>query len=235
MRRKNSMPYILSPNIQIDSLGMWGEGHAYTKKSIYSVDSTPPVNYDEHILRPHSLTHLETPAHTIKDGKRLEHFYNTDLSYFYGPTLVIRLKGDKYVKDGNIHHWIISRAELEEALKPYIVPTKVLITTDTYPVNKNGYHDPNYVLTLSLEAAQLLVDLPGFNLYGNSWKSSDFRPGSRERPIHNKIFEKGLILENLNLRIVPEGVYFMCAFPLPLVDASESPVVPVLFSKNELI
>lgn len=70
------MPYVLSPIIKLDSPGMWSEGAAYEKKSIYSIDSgkNPPVNYDTHILRPHSLTNLETPAHTQKDGKRLETF-----------------------------------------------------------------------------------------------------------------------------------------------------------------
>lgn len=233
------MPYILSPKIKQNSSAMWMEGPAYEKKTIYSISSgkMPPVNYDEHILRPHSLTHFETPAHTMDGGKRLDYFYD-DLNYFFGPTLVIRLPGNNYESKGNgIFHWVIKKQEIVarfETHKLKAIPHKVLITTEFYPTNSDGYHDPNYVLTLSQEAADFLISLEGFHLYGTSWKSSDFNPGRIERPIHNTLFKRAGILENLNLKDVPEGIYFMTAFPLPLGEASESPVVPVLFTKEEL-
>jgi kynurenine formamidase len=216
---------------------MWMEGHGYEKKMIYSIASgkLPPVNYDEHTLRPHSLTHFETPAHTIADGKRLDSFYQ-DLNNFFGQTLVIKLQGNKYESKGNgVYHWVISKEEIEEKVKAQkAVPIKILISSDFYPLNSDGYHDPNYVLTLSQEAADYLISLDGFHLYGTSWKSSDFNPGRPERPIHNTLFKKAGILENLDLKNVPEGIYFIAAFPLPLGEASESPVVPVLFTKEEL-
>lgn len=230
------MPYVLSPKINHNSQSMWMEGPAYEKKSIYSISSgkLPPVNYDEHILRPHSLTHFETPAHTINDGKRLDSYYQ-DLNHFFGETLVIKLQGNKYESKGDgIFHWVISKEELEAKLKGKKTPQKILISTDFYPLNNDGYHNPNYVLTLSQEAADYLISLDGFHLYGTSWKSSDFNPGKPERPIHNTLFKKAGILENLALENVPEGSYFMTAFPLPLGEASESPVVPVLFTKEEL-
>lgn len=233
------MPYVLSPFITSDSPGMWAEGAAYEKKNIYSIESgkMPPVHYDEHVLRSHSLTHLETPAHTQKDGKRLEEYYQ-DPKWFFGQTLVIKLTGNHYVpKEGKVHHWVIEKEEIEERLKVLNVttfPEKILISSDFYPENCQGYHDPDYVLTLSQEAADYLVSHSQFNLYGTSWKSSDFNPGKMERPIHNTLFKRALILENLSLKHVPEGLYFMSAFPLPIKEASESPVVPVLFTKNEL-
>lgn len=231
------MPFILSPKINVGSTAMWMEGAAYEKKALYSIASgkLPPVNYDEHILRPHSLTHFETPAHTMPDGKRLDSFFK-DLNSFYGNTLVVKLQGNRYeAKGSGVYHWVISRDELEQKISSYkYVPQKILISTDFYPINKEGYHDPNYVLTLSQEAADYLISLEGFHLYGTSWKSSDFNPGKAERPIHNTLFKRAGILENLDLKIVPEGTYFLVAFPLPLGDASESPVVPVLFTKEEL-
>lgn len=233
------MPYILSPKITTRSSAMWGEQSAYEKKKLYSIDSgkLPPVNYDEHILRPHSLTHFETPAHTLIDGKRLDYFYQHP-EYFYGKTVVLKLRGNKYESKGNgIFHWVISVDEIKQRLQALsigIAPAKILITTEFYPLNDDGYHDPDYVLTLSQEAADFLISLSGFHLYGTSWKSSDYNPGKSDRPIHNTLFKKAGILENLDLKNVPEGIYFMTAFPLPLEDASESPVVPVLFTKDEL-
>lgn len=205
------MPYILSPMIEVESPGMWAEGSGYEKKSIYSIDSgkLPPVNYDEHILRPHSLTHLETPAHTIKNGDRLGSFYETKLDHFYGRTVVIKIPGNNYEPKENAQfHWIISKKEIQDRLAKLNiseVPSKLLISTEFYPLNDQGYHDPNYVLTLSQKAADFLISSPGFCLYGTSWKSSDFNPGKVERPIHNTLFKKALILENLNLNLVPEG------------------------------
>jgi arylformamidase len=89
------MPYILSPMISINSPGMWLEGPAYEKESIYSIEpgKMPPVNYDKHIICSHSLTHLETPAHTMRDGKHLDVFYQENVNHFFGKTVVIKLQG----------------------------------------------------------------------------------------------------------------------------------------------
>ena len=74
-----------------------------------------------------------------------------------------------------------------------------------------------------------------FCMYGTSWKSTDFQPGSKERPIHKIFFNNDtLIFECLNLQSVPNGEYYWFAFPLPLEGASESPVCPVLLTKQEL-
>lgn len=234
------MPYILSPIIKSGTQAMWLEGSGYEKRSIYKIegDKLPPVNYDEHILRPHSLTHFETPAHTLENGPRLESYFQNHINYFFGKTFVIKLSGNKFKKiNDNIHHWEITASEIQNRLKYFNNESfgKVLISVENYPENIDGYHDPNYVLTLSQEAADFLISLKDFHLYGTSWKSSDFNPGKKDRPIHNTLFSKGLVLENLKLNGVPEGVYFMSAFPLPLNHASESPVIPVLYSKEEII
>ena len=143
------MPYVLSPKIKQGSSAMWMEGPAYEKRTIYSISSgkAPPINYDEHILRPHSLTHFETPAHTNLDGKRLDSFYK-DPNYFFGSTFVVKLQGNKYAsRENGIYQSKISRAEIETKIKAQkSIPNKILISTDFYPVNNDGYHDPNYVL-----------------------------------------------------------------------------------------
>lgn len=232
------MPFILSPLINLNDPGMWGEGPSYQRKNIFSIESgkLPPVNYDEHILRPHSLTHIETAAHTQKHGHTVDYYFKNHLNYFYGSTLVVKLTGDKYKSLGDdIFHWEISEDEIRLALKKYeSIPSKILISTEKYYQNPEGYHDPKYVLTLSQAAADYLTALPGFHLYGTSWKSSDYNPGSSARPIHNTLFKNGIVLENLDLKNVPAGEFFMTAFPMPLVGASESMVVPVLFTKDEV-
>jgi arylformamidase len=234
------MPYILTPIIRQNLPGMWFEGNPYEVKNIYSIeaDKAPPVNYDCHIIKPHSLTHVETSKHVDKEGKGID-FYYKDPTKFFGEVLVIKLEGNNYKKvdpQNETYVWEISKKEIEEKLINFkgFELKKIFITTDFYPQNQFGFHDPDYVLILSQDAADYLISHPGFELYGTSWKSSDFKPGSLERPIHKTLFKKALVLECLDLKNVPEGRYFLTAFPLPLEGASESPVVPVLFEKHEI-
>lgn len=236
------MPYILSPKIKLGAPGMWGEGDAYKKENIYSIAAgkMPPVNYDLHMLKPHSLTHAEGALHVNEGGKSVNDYFS-NLKFMYGDCVCAKLKGNKYKlidPDKGIYVWEISKEDLKESIDRVIgskkMPAKVIVSSEFYPVNSDGFHDPNYVLILSQEAADYLVGHEDFNMYGTSWKSSDFKPGSPERPIHKTLFTKAIIFELLDLKDVPEGEYFFVGFPLRLEGASESPVTPVLFSKDEL-
>lgn len=239
------MPYILSPKLTLNMESHWLEGSPLEKENIYSIqpDRIPPVNYDKILLKPHSITHAESERHVLNDGKVIENYFENP-KYFYGPCIVVRLKGNKYRKIDsikNIYHWEVTKQELVENI--YRVQeehkinrfNKIILTSEFYPINKDGFHDSNYILTLSQSAADYLINVPDFNLYGTSWKSSDYQPGSLERPIHKTLFSKSIIFELLDLNTVPEGEYFFSGFPLRLPDSSESPVTPVLFSKDEII
>ena len=231
------MPFVLSPMIEEGLEGMWFEGSAYSKESIYKINnaSMPPVNYDLHKIASHSLTHAEAPKHTQKYGAGIEAYFSRP-NLFFGKARVLRLEGNGYRlvdKEKQIYHWEVSLEELKKQLEA--VPEKLLLTSDHYPESdQTPFHDPKYVLTLSKEAAKYLLSSDSFHLYGTSWKSSDFMPGSTERPIHNLLFEKAMILENLDLKNVPDGEYFYCGAPLPIVGASESPICPMLFLYDEI-
>lgn len=241
------MPYVLSPVIREDYEGMWFEGSPYKKETIYDINSTdpkaPPVNYSAYTLKPHSLPHIEGSAHTVKEGKTIEHYFTEkNLKHFWGKTLVIKLKGNNFKVHPtavSIKLWEISLTELKtEIVKTSgndSIPERILISLEDLPETAVGLHDPNFVLILSQEAADYLTSNKNFCLYGTSWKSSDFKPGSKERPIHNTLFKNAVIMECLDLKDVPAGQYFMNAFPLPLEGASESPVCPVLFTKEEIL
>lgn len=237
------MPHILSPIIKTNFPGMWSEGDCYIQKTIYSIagGKLPPVNYSEHVFKPHSLTHAEAPLHVEENGKDISNFFK-DSSFFYGGCVVIRLQGDNYKKiedKKELYHWEVTvdeiKLSLARALRGVKFPGKILVTTDVYRTNTEGYHDPNYVLTLSEEAAKYICELEGFNLYGTSWKSSDFKPGSNERPIHKILFNKAIIMELLDLKNVSEGVFFFVGVPIPLQGASESLVSPILFKYDEIV
>ncbi len=240
------MPYILSPVIKESFEGMWFEGSPYKKELIYDINSTdpksPPVNYSAYTLKPHSLPHVETAAHTQKNGKTMDFYFKEKVyNHFYGKTVVIKLKGNNFKAhetiDG-VQIWKIAKEEILNSLNDITgttkVPERLIITLEDIPQNDLGLHNPNFVLILSQEAADFLAD-GNIKLYGTSWKSSDFMPGSKERPIHNTLFRSALIMECLDLKDVPAGVYFMNAFPVPLEGSSESPVCPILYTKEEIL
>lgn len=232
------MPYYISAGIDESYPGLWGEASSYEKRNLYSIreGSLPPVNYDVHTIYSHSVTHIESPKHTIRDGKPLDSYFANPCSFF-GKCRVVKIKGNKYTKriDRGVEsfHWEVSLKELMVALNG-AEPQKILLTSDNYPEDTHGRHDPRYVMTLSVEAARYLTSIKGFDLYGTTWKSSDYEPNSSARPIHNILFESALIMECLVLNHVPEGDYFLSAFPLNIIGASESPVSATLFSENEI-
>lgn len=237
------MPYVISPIIRQNFEGLWNEGSPYQKKDIYSLgESSAPVNYSSYTLKPHSLCHIETPAHTQRNSPTIESYFEANsLNHFYGKTVVLKLEGNQFYEtkeDPNIKVWEITTEQIRNALykltSSYIIPKRLIITLKDTPLNKMNLHDPNYVLILTQDAANFLVD-SGIQLYGTSWKSSDYQPGKKDRPIHNTLFKKALIMECLELSHVPAGAYFLCAFPLPLEGASESPVCPVLFTYDEIL
>lgn len=234
------MPHILSPIISEDLPDLWGEGRPYERQTIYS-KPTMPINYDAHTLKPHSLPHIETSAHTNTNAPTIDQYFRQKkFSSFFGKTLVIKLDGNSFKAHPSmpgLFLWEVSVDELKNKfskLNDEKIPERVLISVKDLPETSYQLHDPNYVLILSQEAAEYLISNEHFALYGTSWKSTDFNPGKSERPIHNTIFKRALILECLDLKNVKEGHYFLSSFPLPLNGASESPVCPVLFEASEV-
>jgi len=237
------MPYVLSGIIHSELPGLWGEGAPYTHSSIYEISNPahPPVNYSAHTLKPHSIPHIDAPRHVMPDGATVEEFFSGDkLRSFYGPVVVLKLSGSRWEAVSGMQGtkvWRVTRQEIEQGLERLGVkgiPEKLLITAEDTPLNEQGLHDPNYVLVLAQETARWLVSSSGFNAYGTSWKSSDFEPGSRERPVHKILLAQALLFECLKLDHVPEGRYFFSGFPLTLAGASESPLTAVLYTKDEL-
>ncbi|WKZ57677.1 MAG: hypothetical protein QY326_03150 [Bdellovibrionota bacterium] len=239
------MPYILSPCIPVGVPGLFGEGPAYERSVLYDIHSNdpahPPVNYGMHSLRPHSIPHVDFPAHIIEDAATAEWFFQErTMRSFYGPVLVVQLQGGKWVdseRAAGSSVWRISEQELRSAVQRVSgsaeVPEKLFITARDVPRTKHGFHDSRFVLVLSESAAHWLASNPRFNAFGTSWKSSDFEPASRNRPVHRILLRQALLFEQLKLDHVPEGQYFLSAFPLPLEGASESPCTPVLFEKSD--
>jgi len=233
------MVYNLSNFVNSNLPGLWNEGKPFEKSEIYSIreDRLPPVNYDAFIIKAHSITHCESLRHVDNNGISLHDIIINKPNYFYGDCLVLKFVGNYTQIDDDLFLKVIDIEEFETKIKSLIIsniPNKFIISTENYPENKFGYHKENYVLIISDELAKHLVQKYSIHLLGTSWKSSDYKPGSKERPVHKTILNDGVIFELLNLQNVPEGNYFFTGFPLLIENTSESPASPILISYDEI-
>jgi hypothetical protein len=231
MPNENTMPYIGQTwkTLGFSSLSQDRCG----KVSSYYLDSCLLAHYDPNLLFA-SENSLKDPKGSLfnpdflKARQEAEHFRDTELK---SPEWE-RVSDDQFI-------YRVSKEELCEAVLSvtgsYDIPPRLLLSCDPVPLNSDGLHDPKYALVLSTKAAEFLCDHSRLVLFGTSWKSADFQPGSRERPVHKALLRKGAILELLDLSNVKPGKYFMVAMPIPLVGASEAPVCPVLFVKDDLL
>ncbi|MDR0810452.1 MAG: hypothetical protein LBE86_15215 [Gemmobacter sp.] len=166
---------------------------------------------------------------------------NADLTPFLGEAAVVKIRNPAWEDVPGAPAKKIFRISksallgaIREATGSEAVPARLLVSCDPMPLDASGNHDPDHILVLDYEAAAFVGAEPQFRLYGTSWISSDFEPGSRERPVHKSLLRNGYIFEMLDLANVASGVYFMVALPIPLIGASEAPVCPVLFAPGEL-
>jgi len=236
------MPYVLSPLIRPDAPGLWAEGAPYRVEPVYDMANPahPPVRYGAHRLAPHSLPHADAPSHILEDGEDIDTYFSpARIGNLFGPVLLLKLR-DPVWRDaaGGQKHCLVDssllHSEILRVTGNNTAPDKLILSLAELPQTAAGQHDPAYALTLSEDAAEWLLAHPSFNAYLTSWKSTDFAPGSRARPIHRLLLPRAAVFECLDVRDVPEGRYYLSAFPLPLAGASESPVCPVLFTPAEM-
>jgi arylformamidase len=236
------MPYILSRPIHPSLPEFWKEGTPYQRTTIYdgcsphSPENTPPVRYDAHILKPHSLTHADAPAHILEHGRTIDSYFSNKLagSPFWGRATVVRIPADQFKEQVCRVTLPTLKKCLQLATGQTNVPDRLIITADGVPTSSDSGHHPDWPLVLDEETALWLTRSPSFVLFGTSWKSTDYMPGSRDRPIHKILFRNALLFECLDLTDVPAGEYFWVGVPLRLQGASESPVCPVLFTPSEI-
>jgi arylformamidase len=236
------MPYLLSRPIHPSVPELWKEGAPYQRTSIYdgchedASPSSPPVRYDAHILKPHSLAHADAPAHILKNRRTIDSYFSTQWegSPFWGKAVVIRVPKTSFENQVCRLSLPLLKKLLQKATGNADIPERLLITADDLPASPDLSHPADWPLVLDEEAANDLVSARHFVLFGTSWKSTDFMRGSRERPIHRILFQRALLFECLDLTAVPAGEYFWVGVPLRLQGASESPVCPVLFTRDEL-
>ena len=176
-----------------------------------SIGQGASVNVSAMTLSPHAGTHADAPLH-VRDGWPGSH--ELPLEIFCGEAIVISLpNGDEEIGPDDFDD-LLPDSDIERVL----LKTGRTVALGTFP---------DAWPTLSEQSARLLLGR-GVRLLGVDAPSVDQRE-SKTLPVHHMLFSGGaFVLENLDLRRVPDGRYELLAFPLKVMALDGAPVRAVL-------
>lgn len=160
----------------------------------------------------HFGTHVDAPAHFIKNGKGVD---EVDLKSLIGPCQIL-----KVTPENNL----IMKSDLEGRVNS----KRVLLKTNNSNLLKRPY-TKDYT-SLSLEAAEYLIG-SGVVLVGTDYIAIE-AAGSPGHPVHTKLLENEVVIvEGLDLANVENGNYEIIVLPLKLAGLDGSPARAVLVKK----
>lgn len=165
---------------------------------------------------PHAGTHADTPLHVTPDGAASE---SLPLDAFRGPALVLGVDADaRALTIDDIDAQLDAAGLRDVRIERLLLRTDCSIATGTFP-------DAWPVLTA--DCARTLVGR-GLRLLGVDAPSVDGRE-STSLDVHHALLDHGAcVLENLDLRAAPAGVYELDALPLSVVGLDAAPTRAVL-------
>ncbi len=161
----------------------------------------------------HLGTHLDAPAHFIAGGRRIEDYPVAELIF---PAHVVEVAGD-----GPIPTTAVTGLDARPG-------DAVLFKTANSESGRcrSGDFDPSWVY-LSADAAALCASRR-FGLVGIDYLSIDGDDDDRY-PAHHALLGAGvLVLESIDLAMVPAGAYTLICLPLKLARVEAAPVRAVL-------
>ncbi len=169
------------------------------------------VNVSTITTSPHVGTHADAPLHVAAGWPGTD---SLPLEAFSGPATVVHADG------------LSGPIALDAlGLPPHGVAGGRLLVRTGCSVSAGSF--PGHWPWIAEDALAALLD-SGLRLLGVDAPSVDARD-SRSLALHRGLFARGaFILENLDLRRVPPGEYFLDAFPLKLQGLDAAPVRAVL-------
>ena len=160
----------------------------------------------------HTGTHVDAPRHFLRDGRPLE---QVDLLPFWGKAQVVTLT---HKTEGALVP--ADFAPFDLTLAPRLLVHSAASTLDPSQF-------PNTFVYPSPELGPYLAS-QGVILYGSDTPSMDHQD-SQTLLGHKGLQQNRIaILEGLDLRLAPDGLYELSALPLRLVGGGGSPVRAVL-------
>ncbi len=176
-----------------------------------SMEAGAFVNLSTLMLSSHTGTHADAPFHFQRSGATME---QAALDVYWGPAQVVTVRKPA----GPLEPQDMQHVDLSLAPRLLVRSAAGLISSDLFP-SKFVYPTPGVVSVLANA---------GIVLYGADTPSMD-AADSKELPGHNALLAAGIaILEGLDLRVAPDGVYELVALPLKIAGGDGSPVRAVL-------
>ena len=159
------------------------------------------INLTAFSMCSHNGTHVDAPAHFIKDGKTVDQL---DLSVFVGDCYVARHEGDVTAADACR---ILDTAAALGASERILIAGKAVVT----------------------EAAARVFADAHIKLFGN--ESQTVGPEDAPMQVHLILLGAEMVLlEGVVLSHIPEGKYFLSAAPINLNGCEGAPCRAVLIS-----
>lgn len=177
------------------------------RKPLQSMEAGDLYNLTALSLCAHNGTHVDAPAHFIKEGKTVDEL---DLAALFGACLVVRAEGDLTATHATALLERASSARCE----------RLLIAGNA---------------TVTEEAAAVFADAAD-DLCLIGVESRSVGPLDAPMATHKLLLGAGiLLLEGLRLSHVPEGVYLLSALPLNLGGCEGAPCRAALISYNDRV
>jgi arylformamidase len=162
----------------------------------------------------HTGTHIDAPFHFVDGAAGVD---TIPPPLLVGPALVVAIMGVRQIG--------------VEALEGADIPmgvSRVLLKTDNVELARKGQFDDSYSY-ITLEGARYLINR-GVKVLGVDYLSvAEYGKGEE---VHRALLTEGaVIIEGLDMRGVPPGIYKMVAMPLRIVGCDGAPARVVLFSQ----
>jgi arylformamidase len=185
----------------------------FSREMVSSIEKGAAYTLSNLSLSSHAGTHIDAPAHFLKGGKTIDQYPAKDFVFF---AHVVEIKDKESIEPKSLQNLEINSGDA------------LLFKTfnSISGLSDSGLFSEKFVY-MSEEAAQRCVDLK-VGLVGIDYLSID-QYSDDDAPVHRILLENNiLILENINLREVPEAEYTLFCPPLKIRDAEASPVRALL-------
>lgn len=197
-----------------DGMAIYLGNPSFSIQKISEIESGDACRISQISMGTHTGTHIDAPAHFIKDGKTIDQIPLEDIN---GPAILIEAMGRTIIDVEFIKNQDLNNCSI------------VLFKTD----NTKRYAGRNIIdsyTTLTYDAAEYLAGKK-IKLIGIDYMTIERPRSMREvgKSIHRILLENGVcILEALKLEDVEEGVYQLHCYPLNLLGADGSPIRAIL-------
>ena len=200
-----------------EGLSIWPGDPPVRVHRVASLEAGEAASVSEVSLGSHTGTHVDAPAHLLRDGTPVDAL---ELEHLIGPAVVIHVPGTEHITAATL-----AGLQLAEGCR------RILFRTHNSDAGLLAGPDfrPDYV-ALQADAGEWLAQRNPL-LVGIDAPSVD--PYEQEAgPVHHLLLERGIVVvEGLDLRGITPGEYHFCCLPLKLVNADGAPARAVLIDR----